>query len=74
MARFKHGIDLWECPCGEIIAIGKKCWQCGGSYADVLQAKQKAERQPQKREKKYRTPASSGKIIDSFLFKKKKND
>ena len=73
MARFKLGFDLWECPCGAVVAIGRRCWQCGGSYADVLQAKQKADRQPQKRKSKYREPAGQGEFITSFLFRKKKS-
>lgn len=74
MARFKLGYDLWECSCGAVVAIGRRCWQCNRSYADVLQAQAKADQKPpKKRESKYREPAKEGTFIQSFLFRKKKS-
>ena len=35
MARLKIGLDVWECSCGAIIAMGRLCG-CGKSYADIL--------------------------------------
>lgn len=73
MAHFKEGIDFWECSCGLIIAIGRRCWQCGQTYADILQAKAKEVTTPrQKQEQKHRPPAKTGKFISSFLFKNEK--
>lgn len=78
MAHFKLGYDLWECDCGAIVAMGKACWQCGRTYADILQAEAKRKQpeqsdRPQKRQGKYRTPAKAGEFFTSFLFKSKKS-
>lgn len=71
MARLKAGIDVWECPCGEAVIMGRPCRRCGRTYADVLAAGAKPERsEPKKRQKKYREPAGRGEFITSFLFKK----
>lgn len=78
MAHFKLGLDLWECDCGSIVAMGKVCWQCGRNYADILAAKAKTEQpeqsdQPKKRKSKYRTPAKISGFLTSYCFKKEKN-
>ena len=73
--RLKEGWNVWECDCGELSIMGQKCRKCGNTYADILAAKAKAEKQaaPQKPQKKTREPALRGQFIESFLFDEKKN-
>lgn len=73
MARMTE-LDVFQCVCGEYVIMGRKCPVCGKTNADVLAEKEKEKQpeQPQKREKKYRPPASSGEFVDSFMFRKKK--
>lgn len=73
--RFKLNFDLWECDCGAIVAMGKECWQCGKTYADILTTKAKPEPsdRAKKRKSKYRTPAAITGFLTSYCFKTKKN-
>lgn len=70
--RFTLGLDIFECICGELVVMSRKCPVCGRTNADVLTEKAKAEQpeKPKKQKTKYREPASQGTFIKSFLFKK----
>ena len=80
MARMTLGLDIFECICGELVVMSRKCPVCGRTNADVLTEKAKAEKpkkperseQPKKRQSKYREPAKEGTFITSFLFRNEK--
>ena len=74
MARLKLGLDVWQCSCGAVIAMGRMCG-CGKCYADVLREEKRSgrvENPGSPRQVKVRKPASSGSFIESFLFMEKK--
>lgn len=74
MARLKLGLDVWQCSCGAVIAMGRMCG-CGKCYADVLREEKRSgrvEHTGKTRQEKVRKPASSGSFIESFLFREKK--
>lgn len=76
MARFTLGLDIFECICGELVFMSRKCPVCGRTNADVLTEKAKADQQeqPQKKQKrKTRAPAKTGEFFKSFCFKDKKS-
>lgn len=71
--RLKSGFDVWECDCGNIVVMGKKC-HCGKGYGDILTAQYKmSEKSKSPKRSKYRAPAKTGSFIESFIFKKKGN-
>ena len=67
--RLKLGLDVWECDCGAIVAMGKPCG-CGMTYGALLAAK--THETASKREmKRYPEPVSRGQYFESYLKKKK---
>lgn len=68
--RFEMGADLWECPCGSVNIMGRKC-RCGNSYGNVLDEKynkQKTEEpKPKKARKKPYQPVKETGFLQSFF-------
>jgi hypothetical protein len=70
--RLTLGLDIFECICGELVIMSRKCPACGRTNADVLSEKAKAEPQ-EKPKSKIRPPAKTGRFFKSFCFKNKES-
>ena len=71
MARLKLGLDVWECSCGAVIAMGRIC-ECGKSYADILRENSGIREKKKEVKKAVREPERTGKFFKSFCFRKEK--
>lgn len=69
MARLKLGVDVWECSCGAVIAIGRICG-CGKTYADILCENSGIREKKRIVKKEIREQKSTGKFFKSFCFRK----
>lgn len=69
--RFQMGSDLWECPCGSVNIMGRKC-RCGNTYANELAKKynkptaEEEPKQKKERRKPYQ-PVKETEFLQSFF-------